>query len=263
MAEHNRMVISNNGVTMHGDFTVGSNELDLTGSTITGLSYNSLTDRPDPVDISGKQDTLPTLTAGQTWVGPSFTATDIATQAELNAHTHPATTPPSLASLLPTGAAWTENTLRIGNGNSILQAGDATSENLIIRTGGNAASNNRMTISNTQIEFHTLITVRARADFRNTTLFLAGATIDGLSYNSLTDRPTIPDISGKQDTLPTLAAGQSWVGASYTATDIATQAELDAHTHPAISLSSLLPTGGAWAENSLRIGNGSSIFASR
>ena len=108
----NRVVISSSGITLNGNLIVGSNTLNLTGSTVTGLSYNSLTDRPTIPDISGKQDTLPTLTAGQSWVGPSFTATDIATQAELDAHTH---TPPALSSLLPTGASWIVDALRIGN----------------------------------------------------------------------------------------------------------------------------------------------------
>ena len=45
---------------------------------------------------------------------------------------------------LPTGGAWTEDYLRIGNGSSILQAGDSTNETLTIRTEGNDAINNRI-----------------------------------------------------------------------------------------------------------------------
>ena len=53
----------------------------------------------------------------------------------------------------PDGGAWTENYLRIGDGSSILQAGDTFSESLTIRTEGNTIADNRMIISTFEIDF--------------------------------------------------------------------------------------------------------------
>ena len=130
----NRIEISSNGITF-------SENINMTTGTISNVGNAGGDWTSNRISIG---DAVSTLTAGGT--------ISLGVDLDLNGHSIIGL-PDGGGDSFPIDGEWTEGYLRIGNGNSILQAGDATDEILTIRTGGNLASNTRLIISTDEVDF--------------------------------------------------------------------------------------------------------------
>ena len=160
----NRLVLSSSGVVLHGDLDLNSNEIIGHNFSLDTHNHNTLYSGTNhnhagtyaPVHSHPYSGTNHDHDSDYSGTGHNHTGTYAPVHNHpysANNHNHN-----TIYSLLnhghfPTGGAWTENNLRIGNANSILQAGNSSGETLIVRTGGNAAADNRITIGDS-ISFH-------------------------------------------------------------------------------------------------------------
>ena len=197
-------------------------------------------------ETSGKQDNLPDLADGQSWVGPSDTPTDIATQAELDA----------------------ERLARVGQNT---QLDERISNEIQDRTNADDALGTRIdgkqddlpNLGNNQVwsgnppvptdlpdATSPGVDQEARdaaksaqddADANERSIITNAQAIQDNTRLIATNAQEITRIKdGKHDTLPDLGEGQGWLGPTETPTALATQAELDAETKARTDADALL-----------------------
>ena len=140
-AAQERLSVSADGITLHEN-------LLLNGNSITGLTVSNLSD-VENLRITRSQITdLSALTLAFTSITGSLPYTRLSGAPDLSGYL-----------TTPSQGAWTNNYLRIGNADSILQVGDVDTgtddnESLTIRTGGNTAGHTRMVVTNTGTTLH-------------------------------------------------------------------------------------------------------------
>ena len=161
---NNRMVISNSGITLNAPLTIS-------GSSITGLTITA-SQISDPANLSITRSQVSDL-ASQAL--SSFAGNLPFTRVTGNIeYSRIANVPSFLTSRTPSEGLWNNNELRIGNGHSVLWAGNSANETLILSTEGNASSNRRMVLSSSGITLYE-------------DLLLNGNSITGLNHRVVSD----------------------------------------------------------------------------